>query len=123
MDAMGVGHRLLDPSDRAPRYPGFRPPLPCPPYGCFPGRPGLRPRRAKSTAMRRRNGAVVAATAWHRSSWTFTEISGVWLSGSSRDIYPIEALFPLTKCILLLNWSPCDPPSWARPPRFPCWSR
>jgi len=41
---------------------------PAPPYGCFPGRPGLRPRRAKSTAMRRRNGAVVAATAWHRSS-------------------------------------------------------
>jgi len=37
MDAAGVGHRLLDPSDRAPRSPGFRPPLPCPPLWLLPG--------------------------------------------------------------------------------------
>jgi hypothetical protein len=32
MDAAGFGHCLLDPSDRAPRSPGFRPPLPSSPH-------------------------------------------------------------------------------------------
>jgi hypothetical protein len=43
MDAAGFGHCLLDPSDRAPRSPGFRPPLPCPPMAASRGVPGSGP--------------------------------------------------------------------------------